>query len=993
MSIRLQLFGSPKIDLGGESFVLPFERRSQLLVLLALKRAWVGRAELAAMFWPEQSDKLAYANLRKTLFRLQAVPWGRGVEVEGGAVRVAAATDVADFESALREQRTADALALRGGELLAGFEDAANEPWQSWLGFERDRLRGAWRGAALTRLGAGLDPAEGIDLSARLLEADPLDEAALRAHMAWLSRAGQKARARQAYQAFAGRLRADLGLAPGADLAALHDGLGAAAVAASEVEATAASAPEGDFVGRAIELKRIGELIAQGDCRLVNLIGPGGVGKTRLALRALRELAAAFPDGAVFVPLEDVAGAEQVGARIAREIGVDLKRNADPQTQLIDFLRARRTLLVLDNFEHVMGAGAAIERMLLACAGLRVVVTSRVRLGIAQEHLLRIDGLPYPEPEDADSLEAFDAVRLFVQAARRVEPALAPAAEAAAIIAICREVEGLPLALELAAAWTRVLSCTAIAAELGRSADLLRAGDAAHPQRHASIEAVFDQSWRLLAPVERDVLARLAVFRGGFTADAARSVAGAPLPVLAALADKSLVRKDGERMQMHPLVHQFAAARLGGGDARIAAEAAHARWFHRLLAHTGRAVASGDRETMRQIDTEFENCRAAWLWAADHDAADLLRQSESGLLNYCDHRLRNEEALALTRAALASAGVRADPKTEAHLLARGAHIEYRLDRYAEAEATALRALPLLQAARNRVAEILCLNVLGSCCLRGGRYAQARQHYRHALQLALASGDPTHVAAAQDHVGLAEKALGNFDEALRLSLQSLLTHRRIGDVAGEALCLNNLGDLHLARGEPAAASPYLRDALALCDRLGLDGPRLYILTNLSEIAVLDGDLTAAEGYARRALDLATAVGNRPIGASMRLQFAQLALLRGDLAATRQGLAEGLALAVAAGVRSLQFAGVILFAELIAAAGDVGCARNLLEFVIRHPDLSAALRREAGERLTRLPAADGPLPAWPGLDLDEIVHRIAGEIPLAHAPLVALLRGAK
>ena len=989
--MRLQLFGAPKAAVDGASFVLPFERRSQLLVLLALRRAWVGRAELASLFWPEQADKLAYANLRKTLFRLQAVPWGRGVEVEGGAVRAVAETDVGAFETALAGSRTADALALRTGELLAGFDDATSEAWQSWLGFERDRLRAAWRGAALARLGADLDPAEGIELSARLLESDPLDEAALRVHMTSLARAGQSARARQAYQAFTGRLATDLGLAPGAELKALHDGLGTAALAGVATEAVAASSPERDFVGRTVELKRIGELIARDDCRLVNLIGPGGVGKTRLALRALAELAPAYPDGTVFVPLEDVVESDDVGARIAREVGVELKRGADPEAQLIDRLRSRRMLLALDNFEHVNAAAPVLERMLRACAGLRIVVTSRVRLGIAPEHLLRIDGLPYPEPEDADHLEAFDAVRLFAQAARRVEPALVPAAEAAAIVDICRAVEGLPLALELAAAWTRVLSCTAIAAELKRGAALLRSDDAAHPERHASIEAVFDQSWRLLAPAEREALARLSVFRGGFTADAARAVAGAPLPVLGALADKSLVRKDGARMNLHPLVHQFAEVRLTA-DARAAAEAEHARWFHRLLAHLNRAVGNGDRETLRQMDAEFENCRAAWQWAVGHGAADMLNRSESALLNYCDHRLRNEEALLLVRDALASPGVRTDPRCEAHLLARAAHVEYRLDRYADAETSARRALPPLRAARNRFAEILCLNVLGSCCLRGGRFAEAREHYRHALKLAIAGGDPTHVASSQDHVGLAEKALGNYDEALRMSMQSLLSHRRIGDQAGEALCLNNLADLHLARGEPVAAGSYLREALAVADRQGLDGPRLHILTNLSEVAVLEGDLAAAEGYARRALEIATAVGNRAIDASMRLQFAQLALLRRDFVAARTGLAEGLALAVAAGPRSLRFAGVVLFAELLAAEGELACAHAVFEFVTGHPDTSAPLRGEARARHARLPAIDGPQPAWPGFALDDLVHRIVGEAPLGHAPLIAALRGA-
>ena len=990
MAIRLQLFGPPTVVVDGEAFVLPCERRSQLLVMLALKRAWMGRAELAAVFWPEQPDKLAFANLRKTLFRLQAVPWGGCVEAEGGAVRVDAATDVADVEAALAATRTADAVALRTGELLAGFDDAGSEAWQGWLGFERDRLRAAWRGAALARLGEDLAPAEGVELSARLLDEDPLDEAALRAHMAWLARAGQGTRARHAYQAFVARLASELGLAPGADLAALHDRLGTASVAAVAAAPGAGVPADRDFVGRTVELKHIGELLGGAGCRLLNLVGPGGAGKTRLAQRALAELSPSFPDGTAFVPLEDVAAADRVGARIAHELGVELKRGADAEAQVIDHLRGRRMLLALDNFEHVADAAPVVERLLRACAGLAVIVTSRVRLGIASEHLLRIDGLPCPEPEDADHVESFDAARLFTQAARRVEPALVPAAEAAAIVDICRAVDGLPLALELAAAWTRVLSCTAIAAELRRSAELLRSDDAGQPERHASIEAVFDRSWRLLAPVERDALARLSVFHGGFAADAARAVAGAPLPVLGALADKSLLRKDGPRMNLHPLVHQFAAARLAG-EARTAAEAAHARHFHRMLAQVARAVGYGDRDTMRQVDAEFENCRAAWHWAVARGERDLLRRSESALSNYCAHRLRNAEGLALMRDALAADGVRGDPAIEAHLLARAAHFEYRLDRYADAEALAVRAQSLLRAGRDRMAELMCLNVLGSCALRTGRYAEAGRHYRRSLEVATTTGDPTHVAAALDHVGLVEKALGHYDESLRLSLQSLLAHRRSGDAAGEAMCLNNLGDLHMAMGRLAAAAPYLRDALALCDRLGIDGPRLYTLNNLAEVAVAENDLAAAEGYARRGLELAVASGNRTIEAALTLQFAQIARLRGDLAQARARVAEGLALVVSPRVPMLQFAGVILFAELLAAAGEAGCAHALIAFVAGHPDVSAPVRDEANARRARLPPARGPVPAWPGLSLEALIDRIVGEAPLAHAPLLAALRG--
>src|SRR5215207_3976588 len=207
MSVRLHLFGSPAIDVGSGPVALPVERRSQLLAYLALKPTWVGRAELAALFWPEQPQKLAYANLRKTLFRLQAVAWGAPVELKGPTARLVAETDVAAFEAAVRERRLVDALPLGAGELLPGFDAAGGDAWTSWLGFERQRLRAAWRSAALERGAGDIDATEGLALSARLLDIDPLDEAALRLHLQALARAGQPGRARQAYRSFVDRLQ------------------------------------------------------------------------------------------------------------------------------------------------------------------------------------------------------------------------------------------------------------------------------------------------------------------------------------------------------------------------------------------------------------------------------------------------------------------------------------------------------------------------------------------------------------------------------------------------------------------------------------------------------------------------------------------------------------------------------------------------------------------------------------------------------------------
>ncbi len=983
MAVRLQLFGSPTVEHGGDSVALPFERRSQLLVFLALRRAWVGRAELATMLWPEQEAKLAYSNLRKTLFRLQSLPWAARIEVQGGALRFLPDTDVAAFEAALREGRVPEAIALKQGELLAGFEGEGSEAWSAWLSFERERLGSAWRNAALAHLGAGGDPAGAVALSARLLAADPLDEAAMRAHMAALAATGQQAQARQAYRDFARRLGEELGLEPAAELKALHDSLGGAAARAVPAPAEA----DASFVGRSLELRRIAQLLADRDCRLLCLIGPGGVGKTRLARRALELNAARYPDGSAFVSLEDASDAQEAATQVARALDVPLAGRADPLTQVIARLKDRRAIIVLDNFEHLVAHAREVERLLRECPQVQVLATSRVRLALAQERLLPVDGLPCPEPEDHDRLEAFDAVRLFVTAARRVAPELAVEAEAEAIADICRLVDGLPLALELAAAWTRVLPCNEIAAELRHGTELLRAVDPAQPRRHASIELVFDHSWKLLGPVEREALARLSVFRGGFTAESARAVASASLPVLGALHDKSLLRRDGQRLYLHPLVHQLAALRLSEGEVRESTQRAHALHFHRLLAQLRRRVEDGGNLELRGVDDEFENCRVAWRWAVSHAAPEIAKSLPT-LLHYCDHRGRLEEGLALLREALEAAALAAAPRVAAQVRSAVAHLEYRLDRYAEAEANATRALGATRPGEDHETRLQCYKVLGGCCLRLGRIEEAGGHFRQALEAAPAEVDPHNAAGMLDNLALIEKRLGHYDEALGLSLESLAQHRRLDDVAGVSLCLNNLGSFYLERGDYAAAMPHLLEALELSERHGHVLTKALVLANLSEIAVKTGDLAEADAQGGRAIELARSAGNRALSVHVELLVAIVAARRGNLDGARARLAAAVQDGIAVGRPSLLLTGVCAFAELLEAQGEPGCARRVLEFAAAHPAIGATERDELRARLAR--GAGQAARPWPGMELGELPQRIVAERDLAHAPLIAALR---
>ena len=983
MSAHLALFGSPSIAIDGRTAALPFERRGQLVAYLAMKRGWIGRAELAALFWPDLAGKLAYTNLRKTLFRLQGAAWSPVIDVEGGALRIGIETDVAAFEQALAAGRLADAIAQRSGELLAGFDDDANEAWTSWLAFERERLRVAWRGAVLARLDEEIEAADAIDLSGRLLAADPLDETALRAHLAWLAHAGQSARARQVYRDFAARLSKDLGLAPSAGLAAFQDGLSAS----KPVPAPPAPVHDPEFVGRTVELRRMRDLLLQGECRLLTLVGPGGAGKTRLAQRAIRDLGDAFADGFAFVPLEGASSPADLAGRLAGELGLRQASKRDLVDDIEAHLRERRMLVVLDNFEELAAHANVVERLLAAAPGLHAIVTSRVRLATASEWLLPLEGLPFPEAEDSDHLEAFDAVRLFVQAARRVEPALVPAVEAAAIVDICRQVEGMPLALEVAASWTRVLSCDAIASELRRGTELLQSVDPTRPARHASMEVVFEQSWRLLTGTERDALARLSVFHGGFAPEAARTVAAASLPVLGALADKSLLRKDGARLHMHPLVAQLAARRLPGGDGT---QRVHAAYFMRLLAQSARKAEYGDGATLATIETEFENCRAAWRFAVAGEVTEQLSGAAPTLLSFVEHRGRLADGVALFEEALAAPFVASTPALRALLQGQLGQVHFRRDAYADAMDAGARALDAARQARDRKLMAFALQVLGLCSMRLARNEDAKRYLGEGLRAAAAASDLRRTSAMMHNLALVMKLMGDSDGALRLFFDSLAHARKMGDVGGEALILANIGVLYGERGDNASAMAQLRAGLAICEAHGIVSTRALILANLTVGAIKGRDLDAAERYARSAVELAQSTGNAYVGSYMNMQFMRIALGRGNVAAARRHIRDAMEVAVTLMRPAVVFEGVSCFAELLEASGAVDCARAALAFVADHPLATAPAREEARRQRAAWPAPAKEL-AWPGIGLDELANRIVHEADVAFAPLIAALRG--
>ncbi|MCW5656500.1 MAG: tetratricopeptide repeat protein [Burkholderiaceae bacterium] len=944
MPAYLRLLGRPQIEHDGVRSMLPAERRCQLLALLALRRGWVARAELAALFWPGQQRPLAQANLRKALHFARLLPWAAALEAHGSAVRFVVATDLHDVEQALREGRTEAALELCRGELLDGLDELANAAWTDWL--DAERAQHARRVHELTRARLAQlrsEPHAAMTFARRLLQSDPLDEDAVVALLTAQRDLGAYDEQRETYRAFALRLEEELGVEPSQRVS-------------GPLRAVAAPAADG-FIGRTRELGELAALLARDECRLLSVVGPGGVGKSSLLKQALKALGSRFADGALWIALDDLTDAAQATSRIAAE----LKLAPAAQPDLLAFvgaqLRPRHLLLVLDNAEHLAGLPRLVERLLAAAPQLKICTTSRVRLGLSGERLLALQGLSLPPAQAAtNELLASDAARLFVAGAATAQPDFDARAQAPAIGALVHAVGGLPLAILLAAHWVRLLPVAEIAAELERSLDVLDSGaDGEERPEHRSMLATFERSWQMLATREQQVLATLSVFVGSFSREAAGHVAGAALPLLAALADKSLLQMPpGGRCALHPLIRQFAAGKLDA-DAHAAAQRRHAEWFHRLLERLG--DATDEAHACDTIEAELENCRAAWHWAAARRMSALLAASSTALLRFFELRGRAAEGTLLLLDALAAgAASEMEPAHAAELQSALAQLQYRQYRLDDAAASARAGIKTARASARHAALARCLVVLGACHSRRGQDHQARRFFERALAAARSANARRTVAVALGHLATIDKALGDYDRALERSLEVLAMQRELGDWAGVAARLNMLAHLHQQRGQWQQARAQLDEALAVCDQHGVAFARPHLLFNLANTCYLSGDLDTSQHAGQQALDAARATGDRGVEATALLHLARVAVKRGHHAPARRMLHEAVTLAEAADSAPLQLDALFCYAELVAAAGAAAHAAALLRYLIARPEVDAADRQIAQQSLDALPAGN-------------------------------------
>jgi predicted ATPase/DNA-binding SARP family transcriptional activator len=809
----LRLWGPPELVAGDRVLAFVPERRFQLLAWLALQGGQARRRdEAAALLWPEHELASARRNLRKVLLDARAIPGTEALQVDEHALCWPVRTDIDEFDTALRR-----------GPPLQGMDQPSNTVWTDWLQAERARLDARWQRAAHQHLATLTDAPQRDDWAQRLLAVDPLDDAAMAARLQACLARGAVAVAHQAWRAYAERLAQELGIEPPAHLRALIDD-GAVARVPAQVATATAPLPAAAFVGRKLELAELSRLLARPEGLLVTLLGPGGVGKSRLA----GELVARLAGPVLAVEMQDLDSASALAARLAQRLGVVLDDRRDTAPQIAAALAGAGApcLLMLDNAEQIADLPAWLARLRAAAPAVGLLVTSRTRLLLPQEQVVPLQGLALPDEDslDIDAAPAFDAVRLFAARAEVALPGFDLAQHLPAVIDVVQQCAGLPLAIELAAAWVRLLPPAAIARELRESIDLLERDPAsgtlpARPE-HTSLRAVFERSLGLLAPRERDAAEALAVFRGSFTRAAAQAVADIALPLLASLVDKSLLATaDDGRFVLHPLLAALALERLRSDSARSARLLErHARHHLRRLAD---AAGADTRDVDALIDTDEPDLRQAWRHALDARLGDLVAPALTAWAGFFERRGRSHEGAALLRPALQwPAGDAAADAVQGRARAAVARLQFiAREPFEHVHALAAGGLDAARRAGDVVAQIACLSTCAACDSELGRYDAAQDGFEQARALADAQGLVATAIRCLRNLGSVATRAGDYTRALDCTREAERRAREGGLGYAEADALMAQAGPHLERTDWSAAEQVLRRALPLAARLG------------------------------------------------------------------------------------------------------------------------------------------------------------------------------
>lgn len=923
--LRIKLLGGLTIEQDGRPVTGLVTRKAEVLVAyLVMERRPHAREMLATLLWDDRGQKQALSNLRTLLTSLrkhldsyltitrETVAWHNEniwVDVWRFEEMLAAAPDFPVI---------VEALSLYQGDFLEGVfvrESLGVEEWMIAIG---ERLRHQAVEAHFQLAGHYLHSrqyATGIRHAEEVVRLEPLRENGHRLLMRLLARDGQPNAALAQFERCRQVLDDELGVTPAAETITLYE-----RISRAKRPSTPPLPPQlTTFVGRRDERAAIGRRLDNPACHLLTLVGAGGAGKTRLALEVAAERQGDYLNGVFFVPLADVTPSA-LAAVVAAALDLTLAGKTSVQKQLLDYLQNQEMLLILDNFEHLGDEGVALVQAVVETApDVQVMVTSREQLHLQAEWLVPMTGLTFTEkaehPVGGNGQSRCDAVQMFLACAWRVQPAFSLSGEVdTAVSQICRLVEGLPLAIELAAGALPQRPPAEINAQIQRNLDILATKMRDMPARHRSMRATFEYSWSLLTAEEQRFFQQLSVFRGGFTVEAAVAVTTADgdassETLLTRLVTKSLLQHDGQgRYRLHELLRQYAAEKLAGAP-RLEASALerHGRYYVNLLQdlHDDLLGLNMVRATAA-VDDEIENMRQAWQQAVRRQDETAVAQALNSLYAFYATRCRYEEGVEML--AQAATMLAALPESvERNLLiariwARQAKLCESTTFTGKAEQLYRQSLALFKAQGAENETGLPLQGLGYLAYMQGDNSQARQHLQASLAAFAGTNQPGGTAAALNTLAQVARRQGEFQEAGEVCRQGLEIRRGLGDLRGVASSLNILGLILAEIGDFNEALAALQESVTICRQLDNRTGLSNALANLVQVAFQLGDQEAAWRYAEEGLAVYRELGDYWGVAISLNNLGCLAEDQGDLGQARRLLQESVAIYREIGIRS-------------------------------------------------------------------------------------------
>ena len=929
----VKLLSSPVIFLDESQVTPPKGKTSALLYYLAYQGDWVSRNDLVYLLWPDMEEQNARRNLRQLLSSIRNLKFATDVEITEQHLRWLVDTDVQVFKNAIDQTYWAKAVQSYVGILLEDFQTTNLPEFDSWLELERLSLFQTYRRAVYhctEELKAKGHFEQAITLFKRLSSFDPLDEDVLRNYLELLNLASKRLEALDIYETFKQRLTIELDIEPEVPTQELVEQLRLESssvkgkVASSTIKENPSRSPQWKmpkpvthFVGRESEIDHVIQSLHNPACRLLTIVAAGGMGKTRLAIEVAKRLEPDFADGVCFIPFESVTSAELMVSAIANALDFSFFGKQDPKEQLLNYLKDKTILLIADNLEHLQDGASVLSEVLEIAPEIRILATSREHLNLHAEWLYDLMGMD-------TSSESNDAITFFVQTAKKARISFQLDENLETVTTICQYLGGMPLAIELAASWLRVLTPQDIATELLTGIGSLKTSIQDMPERHHDVHSVFDSSWQRLTLSEQRALKHLAVFHDGFDKNSAQTVAQVSLPLLFGLSNKSFLRRDDTgRFSQHPLMWQFIRVIAEEDSLFEVVQEKHAQYFAEFLKehedeHEGLEVVS----LQQDITIEIANILAAWAWMVEHKREDLIELALWGLCEYYRglHLFQEGEALF----SYAEKQLDKNGLIRARLLHRLGIFHDMLGTYEEGLVLLNESIALSQQHQSSWDEAHALLVWGYNRIFVGLLDDETcfKIYKRAEKLFKASGDRYGEARAvlgylgaikdkakseqrlrecidvfreeQGHFGLdaslARLALylafykGEFQEASDLLEECISNNRKRKLIFYLVFALNSLGQILTFQGKLDKAETYLEESLDLSRNFGLGKgiilPKLA-LDQLGWLAFAQLDYNKAKQYWLEALDDVENDSNLLSKAETMTALCKLAIVQTDI----------------------------------------------------------------------------------------------------------------